>query len=269
MILSENGHYYTYPNEYYEVWHKYGYNKETKRPAAIKIKDGEGRRSRLWKTGQVLMKLNPSMTKDVLFKVLQRELDKYYENHIDIIQLYGNDRSLEGIVDSVYENHSKYNLKTSKHSSFKINSTYWKRVMSEGNEVYNPIIAVSECKKEITLERISRYYNPGLSVKENYKVLINNNIDISLSTLYRYRRQLLENSSNFSYTHNSCSVTDENIISLMRGNELISIHEIAETLNLSESKVKRIITKLKKGSVIDRIGTKRNYKWVVLTETEE
>ena len=212
------------------------------------------------------MKLNPSMTKDVLFKVLQRELDKYFENHIDIIQLYGDDRSLEGIVNNVYDNHHKYSLKTSKHSSFKINSAYWKKVMSEGNRVYNPMIAVSECKKEITLERLSRYYNPGLSVKENYKVLINNNIDISLSTLYRYRK-ILGNSSDFSNTHNY-SADANNIIRLMRENELISIHEIAENLNLSESKVKRIITRLKKDKVIDRIGTKRNYKWVVLFEID-
>ena len=55
----------------------------------------------------------------------------------------------------------------------------------------------------------------------------------------------------------------------MKKNELISIPEIAQTLNITESKVKHHIAKLKNDKkAIKRDGNKRNYKWVVLIDID-
>lgn len=266
LILSANKHYYTYPDEYYAVWHQYGYDREQQRPSVIRIKDGEGRRKRLWKTGQVLMRLNPMMSKDILFKTLQFELEKYYDNSTDSIPLRGADRSLMSITESVFAHHRDYPLKTSKHGAFRINTAYWKAEMSKGDDVYKPIVAVAKCRQEITRERVAAYYDPARSIKENHQTLKDNGVEVSKSTLYRYRQEL-KNSSDFSHTFNY-SATHRNIIILMKKNELISIRELAKNLGVTESKVKRIISKLKSDRVIDRIGSKRNYRWVVLIEID-
>lgn len=264
LILSENKHYYTYPSDYYAVWHKFGYDKERKRPAVIRIKDGEGRRKHLWKTGQVLMYLNPTMSKGILFKALQYELGTFYDNTTDIIPLHGSNRSLESIAENVFVHYKDYPLKPSRHGEFKINTAYWKAEMNKGNNVYNPIVAVAKCRHEITRERIAEHFDPTRSIKENLQVLKEKGMKVSSSTLYRYRQELM-NSSDFSQTYNY-SPTDKNIIILMKKNELIRISEIAQSLNLSESKVKRIIGKLENNDVIKRDGNKRNYKWVVLID---
>lgn len=137
--------------------------------------------------------------------------------------------------------------------------------MNKGNNVYKPIVAVAKCRQEITCEWIAVHLDFPRSVKENLQILKDNGVEVSPATLYRYSKEL-KNSSAFSQTCNY-SPTDKNIIILMKKNELISIPEIAQTLNITESKVKHHIAKLKNDKkAIKRDGNKRNYKWVVLID---
>ena len=265
LILSENQHYYTFPEPYYEVWHKYSYNPETKKTGVVKIKDGEGRRRSLWKVGQVLMVLNPQMPLSVLTKALQREVELFYDNTEDTISISGDSRSIEGIAESVYNNYDKYPITQSKHKGFKINKTYWQSVMSVGNEVYKPIIAVAKCRGEINQLLFEQYYNPALTPKENIEILRSNNVDISRATFFRHKK----NSSVKSQTYNySASAFFNNIIRLMRLNELIRIEEIAQAIGCDRNKVNREIKKLKDKGIIRREGTKRNYRWVILKDID-
>ena len=263
LILSENQHYYTFPEPYYEVWHKYSFNPETKKTGVVKIKDGEGRRRSLWKVGQVLMVLNPQIPLSVLTKALQREVELFYDNTEDTIPVTGNSRSIEGIAQSVYNNYDKYPITQSEHKGFKINKTYWQSIMSVGNEIYKPIIAVAKCRNEINQYYFNKYYNPSLTMKENLEILHSHNVNICLATLYSLR-----NSSVFSNKY-YYSESTRNIISLIRKNELISIEEIAQALGCDRNKVNRAIKKLKDKGVIKREGTKRNYRWVILIDSTE
>lgn len=65
-------------------------------------------------------------------------------------------------------------------------------------------------------------------------------------------------------TDNGHKVTEERVLSVIRGDESISINQMAVALNISRSTVKRAIAKLRQQNRLDRIGSNRSGKWKVL-----
>lgn len=241
MIPSASGHYYTYPDVYFEIRHYFTYDHSTGRAAIVKKKNGEHRRRSLWKVGQIYMYLNPHLTRDQLYKVLQYELQNYYDNSEDVIPLKG-ERSIESIAKSAYTTWDRYPISQPPHGTFKINVKYWQSVMNNDNGKYIPVVAVAKCRREITEEKIAGHFNPELSIADNRRILAQNGIAVSEGVLYRYRKETL---GLHACKQSEMAKREEEMIRLLSENGKITNREIAERLGVSERTVKRIRTGMK------------------------
>lgn len=186
LILSEDGTYYTFPDEYYEVRRLWGFDPATKRKFIRKYTD-EGklsRRKQLFIDGQLFKKINDITNPDTLYKILKTELSIYYENDVDVIT----DDELRGIAERVIQKEFRCKPCT-KHPSFRINVPYWKSVMNVGNEVYKPIVAINHIRKRINIDTFKRLYNDRLSCKENMMIMEENNFKISRRTFFNYLKE--------------------------------------------------------------------------------
>jgi ATP-dependent DNA helicase RecG len=59
------------------------------------------------------------------------------------------------------------------------------------------------------------------------------------------------------------------IILLIRENSKITTAELVTALNVSNSTIERILSKLKKNDVLHRVGSKKDGEWVVANEMRE
>lgn len=186
LILSEDGTYYTFPDEYYEIKRLWGFDPNTKRKFIRKYTD-EGklsRRKQLFIDGQLFKKINNITDSNFLYKILKKELGIYYDNTVDTIT----DDEIKGIAERVIQKEFKCKPCT-KHPSFKINVQYWKRVMNVGNNIYKPIVAVNRIKKQIKVDMFKQLYNPSLTNSENLKIMEENGLKIDKRTLQRYKKE--------------------------------------------------------------------------------
>lgn len=187
LILSEDGTYYTFPDEYYEIRRLWGFDPYSKRKFIRKYTD-EGklsRRKQLFIDGQLIKKINDITNQDTLYKILKIELNLYYDNTVDVIT----DEELRGIARRVIQ--KGFSCKPcTKHPSFRINVPYWKSVMNVGNNVYKPIAAVNYIKKQIKVDKFKQLYNPSLTNSENLKIMEENGFKIDKRTLQRYKKLL-------------------------------------------------------------------------------
>ena len=183
LILSEDGTYYTFPDEYYEIKRLWGFDPYTKHKYIRKYTDAGklSRRKQLFIDGQLIKKINDITNPDTLYKILQIELRLYYDNTVDVIT----DDEIRGIAERVIQKEFKCKPCT-KHPSFRINVPYWKSVMNVDNKVYKPIVAINHIRKKIKLDTFKRLYNDSLSCKDNMKIMEENGFKISRMTYYRY-----------------------------------------------------------------------------------
>lgn len=187
LILSEDGTYYTFPDEYYEIKRLWGFDPDTKRKFIRKYTD-EGklsRRKQLFIDGQLIKKINDITNQDTLYKILKIELNLYYDNTVDVIT----DEELKGIAKRVLQ--KEFSCKPcSKHPSFRINVPYWKSVMNVGNNIYKPIVAINHIRKKIKIDMFKRLYNDKLSCKENMMIMKENGFKICRKSYYNYLKEI-------------------------------------------------------------------------------
>lgn len=180
--FNENG-YAVLDENYLEIYRKWhivtnAYNK--KQSAICKIKDGEKRRKKLYIAGLIMKKIKSDITLEHLIFNLICERYYYYDNSDNVLT----NKIIIDIAKSVYNTKSediKINSKNKK--KFVIDKWYCAMHGINANAYKQKI------KKELKYQEIGSLYDCNLTDKENLKILEDNGIKISLSTLKRFRKE--------------------------------------------------------------------------------
>lgn len=234
LDLAPSKTYYTFPEGYVAVPIR------VRKGGIVKWKDGERRRQKLYISAQIMLRNVPTLTPDNLTFNLCQLLNVYYDNTKDIITK----DEIDGIVERAFERRDIYQLKPSFHKQeTRINREYW---ASQG---YTARQAVPKIRKELH-QSVMEFYDPSLSVAENYAALVEKGLPVSKRTLYRYVEELELKRD-----------IDAEIIERMQQKPDITIDDIASALDKSVSTIKRHIKGLKEG---DQPRVRRVKKqWVV------
>lgn len=163
-----------YPENYYEIrrdfYKKNGYIK--------KLKDGEGRRRRLFLNGIIRRKINSDITFENLLVNLVYEFDTYYINDGNAItQKVIYDIAI-GVMKADITNYS--DLGKPNHKFF-INPLYRIKYNLSTNQVLGKI----RNKKQY----IGDFYDPSLTDKQNVDIMKGYGLDISIITLKRWKKE--------------------------------------------------------------------------------
>lgn len=161
-----------YPKDYYEIrrpWQKI--NGET-----LKIKDGEGRRRKLFINGIIRRKINPQISFENLLYNLVYEFEYYCINNGNTIDK----KTLYDIAENVMKAEiNDSNLGKPKYKSF-VNPIYCQKHNMTKQQVW-----VNAKSKQ---QFIGEFYDPSLTDKENIDVMKEYGLEISLVSLKRWRK---------------------------------------------------------------------------------
>lgn len=179
-IPSDDTPYIIYPSGYIEIrrwWRKRLDGKP------IKIKDGEGRRRKLFINGIIRRLINPSISFDNLLYNLLYELVNYISNYeavniIDKKELFKIARDVMSKDIANYEH-----LKNRPHKGFTINPDYCAKHNTTKNKVKGT------AGKLIRYQQIGELYDCSLTDKENLEAMKSHGLDVSLITLKRWRKE--------------------------------------------------------------------------------
>ncbi len=243
LIEAPTHTHYTYPDEYYAVPIRI-ITQDGKR-VIKKWHDGERRRQKLYISALIMLRNVPTLTPDNLSFNLWQLMGYYYDNRKDKITK----DDIDGIVERAFERRYTYNLQPTEHKgTFRINKGYWAKLD------ITPRQAVPLVMKERNMS-VMDYYDPSLSIVENYNKFLEMDLDIGYNTLCRYVNDLGLKRD-----------LDAEIIELMLQMPDITVEDLATALGKSTSTIKRHIKGLKEG---DQPRVRRIKKqWVVQEETE-
>lgn len=258
LILHESGMYWEFPDDYVQVFHK------RRGKDFCKWDIGENRKSKLYLTAQIMLHNNPNMTFENLLFNLKYERLRFYCNSDGKLT----NEVLVTTARNAFRN--EFYIETSKHPSFRVNKIFW---AEQG------ITAQQACRYIITQRRVDKellpYIDSNKGLNENYKILIDNGVQISKERLKRlvsrgYIKIIMGDDS--PHTHpllSYCDNCDTNrILELIKTNECITNQEMASILSISIATVKRYIKKMK-GKLIDRLGNNRTGHWVILEHSQD
>jgi len=146
----------------------------------VKIKDGYGRRNKLFTNGILRRLINPDITYDNLVYNLLFEFYHYYTNE-NARNIIGK-QEIREIADSVMrEDLNKYSELKGDDREFEVNQEYCiKNNISKRS-------ASNMFRKMIRWEKIGELYDGLMSDKENLEVMHQNGLKISSRTLKRWR----------------------------------------------------------------------------------
>lgn len=148
---------------------------------ARRVKDGEGRKRKLFINGILRRFMMPSMSFEQILVNLIYELFYYIDNRFDTIT---KDILLKIAVNVYKANLSKYeklNVKTDKRR-FIVNEEYCIKYEVSKKSVRNM------SKKLMTYDAIGNLYDPTLKDKENLKIMKENGVDVCLRTLQNFKK---------------------------------------------------------------------------------
>lgn len=182
--------------DYYVIPKKYvGWDKVNKTKIYGKWLDGENRHTKIYITGIILRKLNPTASADDLLREIVAILMAYYN-------IFDPDRSLKftpknilQLLDSVMKADLTKELKEIKHPSFKVSSSYCERNRVSKRTVVNEILSEKRMeKKEKKYKEIDFFFDHNLTRENGNKItqkqwieiLKENGIEVSLATFKRY-----------------------------------------------------------------------------------
>lgn len=178
-VVSDDTPYIMFPTDYIEI-RRYWTSKDGGR--AIKLKDKEGRRRKLFINGIIRRKINPSITFDNLLYNLLYELVYYVSNY-----------DAENIIDKreIY-NIARSVMKADLSRSDGMKGTSRKFMV---NPYYCAKHGVSRKKarviasRSISGNRIGELYDCSKTDKENLELMKQQGLEISLVTLKRWRKE--------------------------------------------------------------------------------
>lgn len=182
LILSEDSHYFTYPEDYYAIirrWEKtrvrWGSNGRPKKCSRIvRWKDGEHRRRKLYMTARVMKTIRPDISLEHLVYNLVFERYFYYDNKDGVLT----NEELIKAARNAFRYDGKVN--TTKHPKFSLNKPYWAERGMNANQAKNIV------RKEINYACIGELYDCNLSVTVNLQMLQEGGMKVSKNTLYRF-----------------------------------------------------------------------------------
>ena len=239
LDLAPTKTHFTFPDGYYAV------PTRIRKGGINKWKDGEGRRQKLYKSAQIMLKNVPTLTPNNLSFNLWLLLDVYYDNTKDPITK----DDIDGIVERVFERRDTDDLQPSFHKAkTRINKAFWAELGYTARQAV-PMIT------KILHQRVMEFYDPSLSIADNYDALVAKGLPVSKRTLYRYVEELELKRD-----------IDAEIIELMLQMPNITIKDIASALDKSVSTIKKHIKGLKEG---DRPRVSRIKKQWIIEEDEQ
>ena len=148
----------------------------------IKIKDGEGRRRKLFINGIIRRLINPNITFDNLLYNLLYELVNYVSNY-DADNVIGKKEIYNIAQDVMKKDMANYENMRGSHKLFMVNPNFCIKHNLTKNEVK------SMAAKMIRYNRIGELYDCSKTDMENVIVMKENGVErISVSTLKRWRK---------------------------------------------------------------------------------
>lgn len=182
--------------DYYVIPKKYiGWNKFTKTKVCGKWEDGENRHTKIYITGIILRKLNPTASADDLLREIVSILLGYYNIFDPDGKLKFTKTTIIQLLGSVLKADLTKEMKAVKHLSFKVSSSYCEKNRVSKHTVVAQILSEKRTeKKEEKYREIDIFYDPTLTMKDGSKItqeqwveiLKNNGIEVSIATFKRY-----------------------------------------------------------------------------------
>lgn len=177
-VVDEDTPYIMFPSDYIEI--KRYWRVEDGRTA--KIKDGEGRRRKLFLNGILRRLIVPSITFDNLIYNLLFEL-VYYVSNFDAQNIIDKKEIFHIARNVMKADMTKYDCLKGTDRRFMVNPRYCEKYGLNKKQVRN--IA---CKM-IRNQGIGELYDCSLTDKENLEIMKENGLDVSLITLKRWRKE--------------------------------------------------------------------------------
>lgn len=178
-IPDDDTPYIIYPTGYIEIrrwWRKRLDGKP------IKIKDGEGRRRKLFINGIIRRLINPNITFHNLLYNLLYELLNYYSNY-DAENIIGKKEIYQIALDVMKKDITKYEHWRGSHKRFMVNPNFCAKYNFTKNEAKNM------ASKMIRHNQIGELYDCSKTDKENVEIMKEHGLVISLITLKRWRKE--------------------------------------------------------------------------------
>lgn len=169
--------YILFPSDYIEIMRDCRKNEDD---IAKKLKDGHGRRKRLFNNGILRRKINPNITFENLVYNLLYELHYYISNR-NAENIIGKNEIMIIARDVMKADLSKYEYKAVRDKDWIVNDAYCEKYNLSPNQVKN--IA----RKAINHLKIHELYDKDLTDKENVEMMKGKGFEVSLSTLKRWK----------------------------------------------------------------------------------
>ena len=169
--------YILFPPNYVEITRDCRMNEDG---VAKKLKDGHGRRKRLFDNGILRRKINPNITFENLVYNLLYELHYYISNR-NAENIIGKNEIMIIARDVMKADLSKYEYKAVRDKDWIVNDAYCEKYNLSPNQVKN--IA----RKAINHLKIHELYDKDLTDKENVEMMKGKGFEVSLSTLKRWK----------------------------------------------------------------------------------
>ena len=246
LLMDDSELFFLYPEDYYCIYRK------RKGKYTLKWQTGDDRKDKLFVAAMIMHHNHPSMSIENLLFNLCIEMHWYYDNSDKKV------RKQDLIDAAVKAFKMPFKMKPSKHGSFRLNKPYW---VEQGKSANEAKMIVRRYRKA---REVEQYYNPELSLADNYRLLKEKEVKISRRTLERMRTRgdikisiLQGNNTDISYCRNSVRIQ---LLKLIDKNGKITQQELAEALRMSSRTIRRHLAAMN-GIYIKRKGNNRAGRW--------
>ena len=175
--VDDNTPYILFPKDYVEIrrrWYKDG------RP--IRLKDGEGRRRKLFASAIIRRLINPDITFDnLLFNMIYDFV--HYITNFQAKNEIGKKELMLITRDAMRADISKYEYLRGADREFMVNPDYCAKRNLTKRQVKNMV-----CKMRLD-ERIGELYDCAMTDKENQKTMEEHGLNVSISKLEKWRKE--------------------------------------------------------------------------------
>lgn len=241
-------------DDYYVIPKKYiKWDKENKTRIYGKWVDGDNRHAKIYISGIILRKLNPTASANDLLREIVAILLSYYDICNPGGELKFNRKTILQLLDSILKADLTKEMKAIKHSSFKVSNHYCDKYKVSKRTVVSEILSERKMeKKEKKYSEIDYFYDPNLSWDNGSKItqeqwlmiLKENGIEVSIATFKRYL-----NDRGFSKKRNKKSIISKpknTIFNTIRFNDDTFLEEIGanDTYVSSDRMFREIIARI-------------------------
>lgn len=219
----ENG-YALIPQDYQEIhrlWYFDTFEKNNgeilKIPTVKKLRDGNGRRKKLFIAGLIMKKIKPTISYEHLLYNLIYEVYHYYDNTDKVL----NNATLKDIAKGIIQTQiEEIHLKSKNKKKFVVDKAYCVENGFKPNSFKNKV------KKILKDEEIGNVYDCSLSLKDNLQLLNEMGVKVSKTKLYDWCRENgictkgLVKKRSVSLQRSDCCRYDDGMVSIRFDKEL-------------------------------------------------